>query len=80
MNSEFVTYVIQMPDSQDARRAITQGLKALVAQHDGEITASGIGDEMTLAERLERRLSPLEADEARQEAAALERRRGRIAV
>jgi hypothetical protein len=70
--SAFTTFVIRLPEGQEAKRAIVDGLKDLVDTHGGEITGQSANDEMTLAEMFEKRLNDWEADEARKEAEALE--------
>lgn len=67
----FITYVIRMPEATTAKTAITNGVRALVEQHGGNITGQSASDEMTLAEMYEKRLNEHEAELARKEAAAL---------
>lgn len=69
--TNFVTYVIRMPDTTEGKRAITCGIRDLVETHQGEITGQSNEDEMTLAEMFEKRLSQGYAEEAREEAAEL---------
>lgn len=69
--SKFITQVIRMPDSPEARSAISNGIRDLVDTHGGSITGQSLEDEMTLAEMFEKRLSDHDAEEARQEAADL---------
>jgi hypothetical protein len=67
----FITYVIRMPEAAGAKKAITEGVRALVQQHGAEITGISANDEMTLAEMYEKRLSEWDATDARKEADAL---------
>ena len=70
--SKFITYVVRMPDDQEAKRAITKGVRTIVEQHGGEITGQSSNDEMTLAEMFEKRLDEWDAEQARKEALQLE--------
>lgn len=67
----FITYVIRMPEAGGSKKAITEGVRAIVEQNGGEITGMSANDEMTLAEMYEKRLNEWEAEQARKEAAAL---------
>lgn len=69
--SKFITQVIRMPDSPEARAAITSGIRDLVEKHGATITGQSTEDEMTLAEMFEKRLGQADVDEAREEAASI---------
>lgn len=69
--SKFITQVIRMPDSPEARAAITNGIRDLVEKQGGSITGQSIEDEMTLAEMFEKRLDHAEAEAARLEAMSI---------
>lgn len=69
--SKFITQVIRMPDSVEARAAISKGIRELVEQHGGMITGQSVEDEMTLAEMFEKRLDTSDVEDARQEAASI---------
>lgn len=38
--SKFVTYVIRLPETQEAKGRIVNGLRELVEKHGGEITGA----------------------------------------
>ncbi|WP_024677712.1 hypothetical protein [Pseudomonas syringae] len=69
--SNFVTYVIRMPDNTVSRATLTAELQASVTRNRGVITGTSMDDEMTLNELLEARLDDIDVQEARQEAAGL---------
>lgn len=69
--SKFVTYVIQLPSSNDSKAVINGGIRALVEANGGRITGQSAEDEMTLSEKFEARLPEWEVQEARDEAAAV---------
>ncbi|WP_295460764.1 hypothetical protein [uncultured Pseudomonas sp.] len=69
--SPFYTLVIRMPESQEARAALTGDVKVLIKMHGGEVTGRAQGDEMTLCERFEAALPDWQAEEIRQEVEAL---------
>ncbi|WP_434676675.1 hypothetical protein [Pseudomonas sp. D3-10] len=51
--SKFVTYVIRLPEDQEAKSKIVNGVRALVESHGGEITAASTEDEMTVLDMIE---------------------------
>jgi hypothetical protein len=69
--SKFVTYVIRMPTSEIAKAALTHSVIKSVNSNGGEITGHSTIDHITLNEQLESRLEDWDADEARQEVAAI---------
>ncbi|MEW5512020.1 hypothetical protein ABGT16_05305 [Pseudomonas asiatica] len=71
--SKFLTYVIRLPEDQEAWPAINTGMRALVEQHGGEITAASDEDEMTILDMIENHQDFPEyiADEARAQAKEL---------
>nr|WP_019366186.1 hypothetical protein [Pseudomonas luteola] len=71
--SKFLTYVIRLPEDQEAKTAINAGVRALVEKHGGEITAASNEDEMTILDLIENHKDFLEyiADEARVQAKEL---------
>lgn len=44
--SKFVTYVIRLPEDQEATREIVNGVRALVEKNGGEVTAASNEDEI----------------------------------
>lgn len=71
--SAFVTYVIRLPEAQDAKRAVTTGVRELVESHGGEITGMSNEDEMTVLDLIERHedIQGHIVDEARVQAKSL---------
>ena len=71
--SAFVTYVIRLPEAQDAKRAVTAGVRELVESHGGEITRMSNEDEMTVLDLIERHedIQGHIVDEARVQAKSL---------
>lgn len=71
--SKFLTYVIRLPEDQEAKTAINTGLRALVEKHGGEITAASNEDEMTILDMIENHddFPAYIADEARAQAKEL---------
>lgn len=71
--SKFLTYVIRLPEDQEAKTAISTGVRALVEKHGGEITAASNEDEMTILDMIENHEDFPEyiADEARAQAKEL---------
>lgn len=71
--SKFLTYVIRLPEGQEASSAISTGVRALVEKHGGEITAASNEDEMTILDMIENHEDFREyiADEARAQAKEL---------
>lgn len=71
--SKFVTYVIRLPEDQEATREIVNGVRALVEKNGGEVTAASNEDEMTILEMIEQHEDFREyiADEARAQAKEL---------
>lgn len=69
--SKFVTYVIRMPVSDVAKAALTNGVIKSVNSNGGEITGQSPIDQITLNEHLESRLEDWDAEEARNEVAAI---------
>ena len=71
--SKFVTYVIRLPEAQEAKRAIINGVKELAEKHGGEITGASDQDEMTILDMIEQHEDFAEhiADEARAQAKEL---------
>ncbi|KPZ09825.1 Uncharacterized protein ALO40_01400 [Pseudomonas syringae pv. viburni] len=69
--SNFVTYVIRMPDNTASRAALTTEVNASVIRNGGVITGTSSEDEMTLNELFEARLDDIDVQEARQDAAGL---------
>jgi stage III sporulation protein SpoIIIAA len=67
--SKIVTYVIQLPKSNEAKTVLNQGIRVLVETHGGVITGLSADDEMTLAELFEVRLDDWDIQEARAELA-----------
>ena len=65
--SKFVTYVIRLPEDQEATREIVNGVRALVEKNGGEITGTSNEDEMTILEMIDQHEDFREyiADEAR---------------
>ncbi|MCD5972574.1 hypothetical protein [Pseudomonas quasicaspiana] len=66
--SNFVTYVIRMPDNTASRAALTTDLNESIVRNGGVITGTSLEDEMTLNELFEARLDDIDVQEARQEA------------
>ncbi|KPC30234.1 Uncharacterized protein ABJ99_4289 [Pseudomonas syringae pv. cilantro] len=69
--SNFVTYVIRMPDNTASRAALTTEVNASVIRNGAVITGTSSEDEMTLNELFEARLDDIDVQEARREAAVL---------
>lgn len=71
--TKFVTYVIRLPETQEAKSEIVSGVRALVEKHGGEITAASNEDEMTVLDMIEQHEDfPIHiADEARAQAKEL---------
>lgn len=71
--SKFLTYVIRLPEDQEAMTAISTGVRALVEKHGGEITAASNEDEMTILDMIENHEDFPEyiADDARAQAKEL---------
>lgn len=71
--SKFITYVIRLPEDQEAKTAINTGVRALVEKHGGEITAASNEDEMTILDMIENHddFPAYIADEARAQAKEL---------
>ncbi|EPQ6932514.1 hypothetical protein ACUVZD_000157 [Pseudomonas aeruginosa] len=71
--SKFVTYVIRLPEDQEAKSEIVTGVRALVEKNGGEITGSSAEDEMTILDMIEQHddFPGYIADEARAQAKAL---------
>ena len=71
---KFVTYVIRLPQAQEARSSIVSGVRELVEQHGGEITGTSNEDEMTVLELIEQHedFATYIADEARDKAKELQ--------
>lgn len=71
--SKFLTYVIRLPEAQEAKTAISAGVRALVEKRGGEITAASNEDEMTILDMIENHedFPKYIADEARAQAKVL---------
>lgn len=71
--SKFVTYVIRLPETQEAKRRIVNGVRELVEKHGGEITGASKEDEMTVLDMIEQHddFADYIADEARAKAKEL---------
>ena len=71
--SKFVTYVIRLPEGQEATREIVNGVRALVEKNGGEVTGASNEDEMTILELIEQHedFPDYIADEARAKTAEL---------
>lgn len=71
--SKFVTYVIRLPEAQEAKSKIVDGVRELVEEHGGEITGASNEDEMTVLDMIEQHddFADYIADEARAKAKEL---------
>ena len=71
--SSYVTYVIRLPDSQEAKSAIVNGVRELVEKQGGRITGVSAEDELTVLDIIEQHEDFDEriADEARAKAKEL---------
>ncbi|EOZ2859010.1 TPA: hypothetical protein NH684_001147 [Pseudomonas aeruginosa] len=65
-----VTYVICLPETQEARSAIVSGVRELVEKHGGEISGASNEDEMTVLDMIEQHedFADYIADDARAKA------------
>lgn len=65
--SKFVTYVIRLPEAQEAKLRIVNAVRELVEKHGGEITGASNEDEMTVLDMIEQHddFADHVADEAR---------------
>ncbi|HFD3781052.1 TPA: hypothetical protein ACF4EW_002568 [Pseudomonas aeruginosa] len=71
--SNFVTYVIRLPETQEVRSAIVSGVRELVEKHGGEISGASNEDEMTVLDMIEQHedFADYIADDARAKAKEL---------
>lgn len=71
--STFVTYVIRLPETQEAKSGIVNGVRDLVEKHGGVITGVSNEDEMTILDMIENHQDFPEyiVDEARAQAKEL---------
>lgn len=54
---KYMTKVIGLPDKLEDRKAITEGIKALIEAHGGEDLGGSVNNELTYIERLEAALT-----------------------
>lgn len=54
---KYMTKVIGLPDNLEDRKAITEGIKALIEAHGGEDLGGSVNNELTYIERLEAALT-----------------------
>lgn len=61
MSKQYVTAVIELPDSEADRKAVIAALSLHGNFHGGKVTAFSIGDLITEHERLVELVSPMDA-------------------
>lgn len=54
--NKFTTYVLQLPEDPDKRKALIEGIRKLVSVNGGEIASSSVYDEITYADKLSEEL------------------------
>lgn len=54
---KYMTKVIGLPENLEDRKAITEGIKALIEAHGGEDLGGSVNNELTYIERLEAALT-----------------------
>lgn len=62
MANRFITLVIQLPQSEEAAKSVTEGLSIGGNFRGGQITAMSLEDEITVNELLEQAIEENEAD------------------
>lgn len=71
--NKFHTFVIELPDSIEQRKAIFETISAVVQENGGRVVGQSQDDEMTLVELLEKRLAEDDVQHAHEELATMAR-------
>jgi len=71
--NQFHTFVVELPDSIEQRKAILETISAVVKENGGRVVGQSQDDEMTLVELLEKRLAEDDVQHAHEELAAMGR-------
>lgn len=71
--NKFHTFVVELPDSIEQRKAIFETISAVVQENGGRVVGQSQDDEMTLVELLEKRLAEDDVQHAHEELATMAR-------
>lgn len=71
--NKFHTFVVELPDSIEQRKAIFETISAVVQENGGRVVGQSQDDEMTLVELLEKRLAEDDVQHVHEELAAMAR-------